>query len=154
MRLNLGCGEFPAAGWVNVDCHAGLKPDVVADLAALPFPNDAAEMIYAGHVFEHVARDRLPDVLAEIARVLDGPLMVVGPDLTRAEQDWPEMVDEIKAGAGRWPGDAHLWDSREDIMLELLRDAGFTADPLPVASVTGEWPVTSRIGWQFAIACR
>lgn len=154
MRLNLGCGEFPAEGWVNVDCHAGLNPDVVADLASLPFPDNSAEMVYAGHVFEHVDPDRLPAVLAEVRRVLAGPLMVVGPDLTRAEQGWPEVVDEIKAGAGRWPGDAHLWDCREDIMLGYLQDAGFTADPLPIAAVDGDWPVVSRVAWQFAIACR
>lgn len=155
MKLNLGCGEYPATGWVNIDLrdHDGPTPDVIADLADLPFPDCSAEAVYAGHVFEHVALDDLPAVLAEINRVmaLDAVLMVVGPDLDRAEADWPERIRDIVHGAGRWPGDAHLWDSREPLMLRLLVDNGWAANPLPIVEVPSTWPVTSRIGWQFAI---
>ena len=155
MKLNLGCGEFPAAGWVNVDLrdHDGPRPDVVADLADLPFGDGAAQAVYAGHVFEHVALDRLPVVLTEISRVMasSAVLMVVGPDLDRAETDFPERIPDIVHGGGRWPGDAHLWDCREPLMLQVLTDNGWAVRPLPIAEVPDTWPVTSRIGWQFAV---
>lgn len=157
MRVNLGCGEYKADGWVNVDCYAGVAPDVVAELGRLPFDDGEADQIYAGHVFEHVAMERLPMVLLEVARVLasDGTLMVVGPDLDRALASWPEVVDEIKSGpSGSWPGAAHLWDCRESLMLQVLIDAGFEAAPLSIEAVPSAWPVVSRIGWQFAIECQ
>ena len=157
MRVNLGCGQYKADGWVNVDCHPGVQPDVVAELGRLPFDDGEVDQVYAGHVFEHVAWERLPMVLLEVARVLksDGTLMVVGPDLDRAVEGWPDVVEEIKVGpAGDWPGAAHLWDCSETVMQQALVDAGFETTPLPIQAVPSGWPVTSKIGWQFAIECR
>ena len=154
MRLNLGCGAYPAAGWVNVDLHDdGPRPDVVADLADLPFDDGSAEAVYAGHVLEHIALDNIPAALAEINRVLapGGVLMVVGPDLDRAEAGYPEAVQDIIRGPGKRPGEAHLWDCREPLLLSLLADNGWTVNPLPIVDVPSSWPVVSRIGWQVAV---
>lgn len=156
MRLNIGCGDFKADGWVNVDRHPSVEPDVLADVVeGLPFTDGSAELVYAGHVLEHLWLDDVPIALKEISRVLaaDGTLMVVGPDSVRARDGgWPpEVLDGILHGKGRWPGDEHRWDSHEAVTVQLLRDAGWTAEPLNVAEVPPPWPVTSRIGWQFAI---
>lgn len=69
-KINLGCGEFPKPGFVNVDRFAGPGIDVVHDLSQLPWPFAAgsAERIEADHVLEH-----LPEVfpvMREIHRVL------------------------------------------------------------------------------------
>ena len=156
MRLNLGCGAYPADGWVNVDLRDdGPKPDVVADLADLPFDDGSADAVYAGHVFEHVGLEDIPAALQEIDRVLvsDGVLMIVGPDLARAETSYPEAIPDIVPGDPNpdRPGEAHLWESRESLMLQILTDNGWTAKPLPIMAVPYPWPVVSRIGWQFAI---
>lgn len=154
MKLNLGCGAYPASGWVNVDLHDdGPQPDVIADLADLPFDDGSAEAVYAGHVFEHIALADVPAVLTEIDRVLaaDGVLMVVGPDLDRAEADFLDAVPDILPGEIGKPGEAHLWGSREPLMRRLLTDNGWRAEPLPIVEVPSTWPVVSRIGWQFAI---
>lgn len=57
MRLNLGCGQRPNPGWVNVDRVPLPEVDVVHDLDVLPWPWDdgVAEAIVAQDVFEHVA---------------------------------------------------------------------------------------------------
>jgi predicted SAM-dependent methyltransferase len=54
--LNVGCGRFPVAGAVNVDCVALPTVDVVHDLDVTPWPfNDAAFHEVRGvQVFEHV----------------------------------------------------------------------------------------------------
>jgi predicted SAM-dependent methyltransferase len=85
VRLNLGSGERPLPGFVNVDTLADAAGvDVVADVTErLPFDDASAEVIYAVHLLEHVATDRVPGVLADWRRVLrpGGVLMLAVPDL-------------------------------------------------------------------------
>lgn len=158
LKINIGCGEFPAEGWLNVDItseEGGPRPDIIASADNMPFADGAVDLLYAGHILEHIELEKVPEVLKEFHRVLSptGGLLVVGPDLDRAEVSFPEEVEVIKTGGNRWPGDAHLWHSRESTMLDLLRDGGWdvaTADVLAVHQA-GQWPVTSGIGWQFAI---
>lgn len=159
LKINIGCGEFPAEGWLNVDItreDGGPQPDIIASAESLPFSDGAVNLLYAGHVLEHIPLEKVPDVLKEFHRVLSptGGMLLVGPDLDRAEVSFPDEVEIIKTGGNRWPGDAHLWHSRESTVIDLLRDGGWediaTADVLPVY-LSGQWPITSGIGWQFAI---
>jgi SAM-dependent methyltransferase len=60
IKLNLGCGRHPLAGWVNVDAVALPGVDVVADLdrcrdTPLPFPDASADEFLLAHVLEHLA---------------------------------------------------------------------------------------------------
>lgn len=157
MKLNVGCGNHYAPGWTNTDItkeDGGPQPDVVCSVLDLPFEDDSVDRIYAGHVLEHLSLDDVPKALAEFRRVLaeDGELMLVGPDLTRAEKYFPEEVEPIRYGAGRWAGDVHLWESREDTMAEILADNGWDVKIYAdITHVPNRWPVTSRIGWQFAM---
>jgi hypothetical protein len=59
LRLNLGCGRSPRAGWVNLDIAPLPGVDVVADLdrcrtQPLPFPDDSASEFHLAHVLEHI----------------------------------------------------------------------------------------------------
>jgi len=53
--LNLGCGRFPirGKGFINIDMQEDLKPDMVADVLALPFEPGTVDEINAGHLLEH-----------------------------------------------------------------------------------------------------
>lgn len=74
MKLNLGCGDHRAPEpWVNVDSWSGVRPDVLADVRALPWPDKSAEAIYCGHVLEHLPLDQVGLALAEVRRVLAPP---------------------------------------------------------------------------------
>lgn len=152
-RLNLGCGEFYAEGWTNVDCHPVKKVDVVAWMSNLPFPDCCASQIYCGHVLEHVYEEDLAETLKEITRVLSplGELLVVGPDINRARDR--DTKKAIIGGAGRWPGDEHRWICSEKKMLEHLTKV-FEVLPFPVSQVDAvKWPIVSHVYWQFAIHC-
>jgi predicted SAM-dependent methyltransferase len=85
LRLNLGSGRAPIAGFVNVDIlpdEPGV--DVVADIAEpLPFEDGAVDLIYASHVLEHFPHDDVPRILSQWRKVLrDGGELLIGvPDL-------------------------------------------------------------------------
>lgn len=56
MRVNLGSGSRPLAGWLNVDVADIPGVDLVHDLDVSPWPieSGAAEQVVAKDVFEHV----------------------------------------------------------------------------------------------------
>jgi predicted SAM-dependent methyltransferase len=71
LKLNLGCGRNPKAGWVNIDLlHA--DADLHLDLREpWPFPDESATHVYSEHVFEHFDIDReVPHFLSESLRIL------------------------------------------------------------------------------------
>lgn len=55
--LNLGCGNRPKPGAVNVDAAAGPHVDLVLDVDdhLWPWPDGTVDEIHAVHLFEHVA---------------------------------------------------------------------------------------------------
>jgi SAM-dependent methyltransferase len=80
LLLNLGSGECPVPGYVNVDLYG--NPDVVWDLQKFPYPWDdnTVDEIVMHHVLEH-----LPDwwsAFLECARILKpgGQLHIHVPD--------------------------------------------------------------------------
>jgi predicted SAM-dependent methyltransferase len=84
VRVHLGCGQTPIAGWVNVDVQALPGVDRVLDVRkGLPFVDVAA--IYAEHFLEHLDLADGLACLAECRRVLGptGILRISTPNL-----DW------------------------------------------------------------------
>ena len=69
-KLNLGCGQFPKAGYLNLDVSPFAKVDVVHDLDQFPYPFEANtfELIEADHLLEHL-NDPLR-VMAELSRIV------------------------------------------------------------------------------------
>ena len=68
LRLNLGSGNRPLPGFVNVDARQLPTVDVVADVRSLPFENGAAAEVEASSLLEHFRNPY--EVLDEIYRVL------------------------------------------------------------------------------------
>lgn len=68
MRLNLGCGDTPMEGWVNVDLFPGPGVQVVDLRDRWPWGDSTIDAIRSWHTFEH-----LPDrvfTMNELWRVL------------------------------------------------------------------------------------
>lgn len=87
LKLHLGCGPHVLPGWLNVDRAGG--PGVVA--MKLPrdlkqFRTASVQLIYASHMFEHMAYPQeVLDLSSECWRVLvpNGALRIVVPGIER-----------------------------------------------------------------------
>ena len=87
MKLNLGCGERPVEGWVNIDRFPGKGVDRVVDVTKVPWAwaeTASVDEVRASFLFEHLYN--WEEVLMEVARVLKpgGTLNVSVPAGLRA----------------------------------------------------------------------
>jgi len=82
LKLNLGCGDYPLTGFVNVDATAIRGVDAVISVPPLPWPDKSADEIYCGHFLEHLSFAQAGELLSECFRVLQpgGKIGVVVPD--------------------------------------------------------------------------
>lgn len=86
-RLNLGCGQFPRDGFLNVDIDESTKAEVFMDLNRIEhyrvFPSKHFELIVMDHVLEHL--DDVFSVIRELHRILKpgGTLEIRVPHFSR-----------------------------------------------------------------------
>lgn len=171
VRVNLGCGDRYADGWVNVDrVECPHRKDAVVDLTqTLPLDwwqeNGVVEYAYAGHVLEHLTIDQCCDVLDRLwlCMIPGGQVMVVGPDVDVAERmivdgtfdhSYGHTLDTIRNGGGRWPGDEHRWWCTAERVAAMLRDTGWSdVTNVGIGNVDPLWPVADRRPlWQCAVS--
>ena len=98
-KLNCGCGDRYAKGWVNIDFDSA-HPEVqrVNLLRRLPFADGAFDAVYSSHVLEHFAPTTAEALLGECHRVLKpgGILRSVVPDLENTCREYLRLLDEVK----------------------------------------------------------
>jgi SAM-dependent methyltransferase len=141
LKLNLGSGDAPLPGFVNVDALPDAPGvDVAANLfEPLPFADGAAELIYASHVLEHLPYPDVPRILREWRRVLrdGGRLLIAVPDLdviaqqlvrrrgwfTPPHAPWVALI----YGGNKDEYDVHRGGFNAVYLAGLLADAGFGA---------------------------
>lgn len=163
MRVNLGCGDRYAPGWVNVDHkHMPHKADFHIDLHnALPWQPGEITQAYAGHVLEHMRVHQCLDFLERLRPCVDGEMLVVGPDVDVARGlqvtgtlDVP--LDSLILGADRWGYDVHRWECSAPAIIKLLVVTGWQdVREIPLTDVPEDWPVAERgPRWQAAVLAR
>ena len=82
IRINIGCGEHPLAGFWNLDECQGAVVDVVARVPPIPAPNNSVDEVYAGHFLEHLTQPEADEFISECYRCLKphGVLGITVPD--------------------------------------------------------------------------
>ena len=124
-RLNLGCGNYPIEGWVNVD----LQPpaDVIGDFTKMDF-EDVDEVVMF-HVLEHIPWVRTEQTLKLIhswmkpnARItIEVPDMEVIQKRERFDNYWLLATYGVQSN----PGEYHMAGFSRVSLCLALRDAGF-----------------------------
>lgn len=160
-RLNIGCGEHYANGWLNIDIveNDQVQPDLVLDFRDNTFEDRYFDQVYLGHVLEHFPKNQVLRVLKEVHRVLryDGEVACVGPSYTKAKAMHAKgrvgdaLLRQIEKGEGRWEGDVHYWLPDDDTVVKYLTKAGFVgAHEVEWGNLRG-WPVVATPNWQHKV---
>lgn len=181
MKLNVGCGSHYADGWVNTDVFQNdhIKPDhLVSVKGRYPFDDSTFDVVYMGHVLEHIEWEYVPNFLKEMSRISkpDALFMVVGPDMYRALDMWKndeisiDLVSNILEHQDTnyqdsdtnnlRDGAPHFWNCHEKRVLNLLISLGFidVTSQFETLILKNErygnidWPLVSGIQWQFALS--
>ena len=134
LRLNLGCGDTDAAGFVNVDARPGRHVHRVQRIDRLRgFGDDSASLIYVSHCLEHVSHLQVPAVLREWRRVLKpgGILRISVPDFDLLVDTYLETGRDMRSvqlplmGGQDYPFNFHYTSFNAAELSRLLVEAGF-----------------------------
>lgn len=134
IKINLGCGERPIAGFLNVDIRdiPGIEyPNTrVEDLSR--FQDNYADYVYACHVLEHLPRSMTFRALCEWNRVLKpgGMLRIAVPDWDAVVAYYQETGDfenllNIVFGGGDSQSNHHYRVFTYSSLKAILAEAGF-----------------------------
>ena len=135
VKLNLGCGEKPLDGYVNVDFRALPGVDVVADVTRLPFEPGTVDEIASHHLIEHFRERHAETVLLPYWRGLlrDGGLLrIVTPNWEVLMEHLGEgrltfqQFKQVTFGLQDYSGDDHFAMYSPATLTRLVEAAGFT----------------------------
>lgn len=98
LRVNLGAGDKPWVGYINVDARELPDIDVVADVARLPYVKGQLTEIASAHVIEHFREHYLRGTLLPYWRELLRP----GGILRITCPDWSGMLARLQSGKMSW----------------------------------------------------
>lgn len=155
MKINLGCQRRPFEGWMNVDIAPYPGVDQLADACRLPFDDESADEIYAGHIFEHMSNP--VKFLFECWRVLEprGRLSLVVPDIACNRNLFFDRLFGIVSGFGFAP------DEMAGSTIHELHYTFWTFESLQAfvtifgfeyvrhIDLARDWRVTKAYHWQF-----
>jgi predicted SAM-dependent methyltransferase len=145
LKVNVGCGNEPFTGWINLDLDPAARADIQWDVTdGLPFPDESCAFVYSEHFLEHISVQQGVRFLTECRRSLQpGGIVRIGMpcvhDVVRqyyeniwANQPWLKKygyswiktrAEYINIGFRDW-GHQWLYDSEE--LDRRLREAGFS----------------------------
>ncbi|WP_448560741.1 class I SAM-dependent methyltransferase [Trichothermofontia sp.] len=134
LKLYLACGRRRLLGFIHIDIHPEVKPDIIADVDCLEmFQDGSVELIYFHHGLERIPRYKIVTALAEWKRILKpgGILRLVLPDFEALAKLYVLNQVPLEAIAGIIHGDqdcpenTHYWSWDFQSLYWLLTKAGF-----------------------------
>lgn len=133
IKLNVGSGEYPVEGYVNIDKYYD-KADVKADALHLPYENESVQEVLSSHLLEHFNRHEVKNALLEWYRVLKygGKLVLEVPDFESIIQHWLDAEDKAGPamdtifGLQTRNGEEHKFGFTRQILKEKIIDSGFS----------------------------
>jgi hypothetical protein len=142
LRLNLGCGNIPIPGYINVDYRNLPCIDVIAEVGDLPFEPGSVDEIFSAHLLEHFPQQEMRQRLLPYwhgllrkggvfrAIIPDAAAMVAGAAI--GTYDFADFRNAVFGGQD-CEGNCHFNLFTPDSLRALLETAGFTDIKVPVA---------------------
>jgi glycosyltransferase involved in cell wall biosynthesis/GT2 family glycosyltransferase len=141
LRLNLGCGKVPLAGYINVDQRDVSGVDILADVGNLSLPEGSVREIFSAHLLEHFPNEQLRRRLLPYwfkllsphglfrAIVPDGDAMLIS--VGAGEYSF-EDFREVLFGGQEYSENYNYNLFTPASLRKLLEEAGFTEITIPV----------------------
>ena len=135
LRVNLGSGEKPLEGYLNVDRREAEGAEVVADIRDLPFEPGSISELASHHLVEHFREHQLATRILPYWRSLlqpGGTIRIVCPNwevmLERVGEGTMPYSDfkSVTFGAQDYAGDDHFAMYTPTSLSRILTEAGFT----------------------------
>lgn len=100
LKLNLGCGAHPQAGFVNVDLYSDLADEKLDVLDLNLHADGTVDLIESHHLFEHLSFEDGVRGLQEWRRALKpgGHLILTCPNLSYVAAKWMQQTVMIWMG--------------------------------------------------------
>ncbi len=133
MKLNIGCGYNYLDGYVNLDSNVESAADRLMSAHRLAFKDGSVSEIIALQLVEHLGFFKTKYFLSECWRVLapGGKLRLETPHIEKTLKLFLAGDCKAREAALGWiygsetPGMNHLYCFPEDLLAELLEEAGF-----------------------------
>lgn len=127
MRLNLGSGDWPLEGYVNVDLYSD-NADVNGDFTEMDF--EYVEEIEMSHILEHIPWSKMTPTMERVHSwmVPGGAIRIEVPDMQFfIERGVYDLAAQIAFyGIQSAPGEYHMAGFTEATLRQLLAETGFT----------------------------
>ncbi len=96
-KLQLGCGDQIAAGWLNADKFDSRADIYLNTYGRFPFRDESFKYVYAEHLLEHLAIHKVRHFFSEVFRVLEseGVARLTVPDLELFARNYVGRNDEF-----------------------------------------------------------
>lgn len=135
MTLDIGPGRnvqpHESQPVVRVDSRVDAKPDVVADVRALPFRAGVFDVVYSSHVLEHFHQSLTVSILKEWLRVLraGGEFQLAVPNLEWCMLQlqagiFDDFVMNALYGRQEYPNDVHRTGFTVNRLVNVLAATG------------------------------
>jgi predicted SAM-dependent methyltransferase len=144
MKLDMGGGDYPREGFINVDPYTE-NADIHADMGDLPLDDNTVDEIWSCHALEHVSKFQVVPILQEWKRIIKpgGLITIEVPSLDwicknwlwRRTNDW--HMDTI-FGMQNKPGEEHRTGFTPEIMQSYLNEAGLTTKRFAIVQSHGQ----------------
>jgi len=132
VKLNIGSGEYPKKGYINIDKYYD-KADQMADALSLPYEDHSVSELYSSHLLEHLNKYDIKQALNEWFRILkyEGKIHIEVPDFESIIEEWKKSEDKTGFsmdtifGLQTRQGEEHKFGFTVDILRDMLLDTGF-----------------------------
>lgn len=157
VQINLGSGQRKfSKPWINIDCQAHWRPDIVADGKSLPmFGENTVDTVVMHHVLEHFGCGEAEGVVKECYRILrtGGSLIVTVPNIpilfkahARGDINTQILMTNLYGAYMGDEADRHKWGYTDMSLAEELSQCAlwrhmesFDYRKIPGADIAQDW---------------